>query len=169
MKSQSEEPTDKTDGSESADDTDSGQSMSEDNTSEKTDIFSLTPFKEGREDFIYSGAGRKDNIGNSYSTGYYITYDGLQNKNKEVCYLLDGKYKSLKGEIALDYVSKDVESEVWFEFYNGDKELGRTDSLCSGVKPVKVSIDVSQVDELTIRVNGGNQRSSILTEGFYLE
>lgn len=140
-----------------------------DDAIEKVDIFTFLPFKEGREQFIYSSGSQKDNVGNSYPAGYYITYDGQQNKNSLVCYILDGKYSTLHGQIAIAYGYKDVKEEVWVEFYNGDTLIKRTDSVYSGIKPVEFSVDVTQVEELTIRINGGSQRSGILTQGFYLE
>lgn len=135
----------------------------------KINVFELTPFKEGRNKFIYSSTDSKDNIGNSYPGGYLMTYDGGQNEEKEVCYILDKKYSVLSGTIALSYNHKDVEGEVWVEFYEGDTLIGKTDSLYSGVRPVEFSLDVSEVSELTIHLNGGSRYTSILTQGFYLE
>lgn len=135
----------------------------------KVDIFTLLPFEEGREDFIYPSESRQDNVGNSYPGGYLLTYDGLQNKNRRISYILDQKYTTLTGQIALNYGQKDVDEEVWVEFYDGDNLIAKTDSLYSGIRPINFSIDVSNVAELTIHLNGGSKYSSILTQGFYLE
>lgn len=140
-----------------------------DDTINKVNIFTLLPFEEGKGDFIYPAESRQDNVGNTYPGGYLITYDGLQNKNRRISYILDQKYATLSGQIALDYGHKDVDEEVWVEFYDGDNLIGKTDSLYSGIRPINFSIDVSNITELTIHLNGGSKYSSILTQGFYLE
>ena len=150
---------------------DSGESGNTDgdNIVGKTNILALPPFKEGRNEFLYASGDRVDNVGNSYPDGYLIMYNSLDNSVREKCYILDKKYSNLSGEIALSYNDKDVEGEIWLEFYDGENLIDKTESLYSGVRPVDFSIDVSQVSELTIRVNGGSRSSSMLTQGFYLE
>lgn len=158
-----------TEGAGQEEDTFSDTEQTEEQQVGKTNILALPPFKEGRNEFLYTSGDRVDNVGNTYPDGYLIMYNSLDNSFQEKCYLLDKKYSNLSGEIALSYNDKDVEGEVWIEFYNGDNLIKKTKSLYSGVKPVDFSVDVSQVSELTIRVNGGNQSSSMLTQGFYLE
>lgn len=135
----------------------------------KTNIFELLPFKENGGDFVSSSNGYKDNLGNTYPDGYLIMYNHMVNIDKEVCYVLDQKYSTLSGTIALNYANKDIKDGLWIEFYSNDKMIAQTESLSSGVKPIEFSVDVSQVSELTIRINGGGYSGGILTQGFYLE
>lgn len=147
---------------------DSG-SNNEDKAIGKEDIFSFLPFKENGGDFLHSANGYKDNLGNTYPDGYLIMYNHMVNRDKEICYVLDQKYSTLSGTIALNYSNKDIKEGLWIEFYSNDKMIWKTQSLSSGVKPVEFSVDVSQVSELTIRINGGGYSGGILTQGFYLE
>ena len=123
-----------------------------------------------KEDLVFSSLDYVDNVGKSYPDGYSIYYDGAGNKDREVTFLLEKEYTKLTGTIALRSGENDIRDGVWLEFYDGKNNLiGKTEHLYAGVLPVDVYVDISGVDRLKVKANGGNQFAFILTSGFYLE
>lgn len=141
------------------------------NTTASSNLFEQNELIGQTEDLTNSSVDFVDNVGNTYPGGYSIYYDGNGNKNgREVTYALDGKYTTLRGTIALRSSENDIRDGVWLEFYDGNNKLIReTDHLYAGVSPVLVEVDVTQVDRLRVKANGGDQYAFILTSGLYLE
>lgn len=108
-----------------------------------------------------------DNVGNEYAEGYYI-------ENCEGTYLLEGKYKTLTLDLALDDKDKNTRNVVFLEFYDENGTLlGKTDEIKSGVRPKEYSFSVEGVEELEIipnfSISGSYYAPTILTHGIYLE
>ena len=133
------------------------------------DIFELSCLNEGKLDFIFPSKNVKDAMGNMYPAGYMLMYDGKQNSRSEATYPLNQKYSTLSGEIALCYDDKDIDEAVWVEFLEKGKIISKTDKISSDIRSVSFALDVSQISELTIHLNGGSDVAYLLTQGFYLE
>lgn len=142
----------------------------ETDTSVETNLFEMQPIVGQKQDIVKSSVDFIDNVGNNYPNGYSIYYDGNGNEdNREATYLLEKKYKTLSGKIALRNNENDIRDGVWVEFYDNNTLIYQTDHLYAGVLPIEFSVDVSQIDRLKVKANGGDQFAFILTSGFYLE
>lgn len=141
----------------------------------KVNILEMQPFVGDLDDFVYNAGANGDNVdnvGNTYPSGYELCYNGYGWNDRlinKVTFILDKQYTTLSGTIALRQSYNDIEDGVWLEFYEGDILLYETDHLYAGIRPVEFSYDVSDVDELTMMIMGGDDIAFILTDGIYLE
>ncbi len=158
------------DGDVSKGDNPGGVDDNTENTTTSSNLFEQNELIGKTEDLTNSSVDFVDNVGNTYPRGYSIYYDGNGNKSgREVTYALDGKYTTLRGTIALRSSENDIRDGVWLEFYDNNTLIYQTGHLYAGVLPIEFSVDVSQIDRLKVKANGGDQFAFILTSGFYLE
>ncbi len=132
-------------------------------------IRDLIPLVGRDEKFWVDAAGEKDNLGkDDYEL---LVYCGDESRRKDIIYPLDKKYKTLKGRIALSETDNDIDDGVWFEFYEGEKKIGKTKHLKAGERPFDFEISVKGVKDLRIVATGSFffNDVSVLTNGFYLE
>ena len=94
-------------------------------------------------------------------------------------YILDGKYKTLKGQLSLrseglENENEDEEDEIWLQFYSADEngriaDLGTSEKFRVGVRPKTIDINVEGVKELEIVGCYKLEGDLLLTDGLFLE
>lgn len=94
---------------------------------------------------VYEGDS-KDNTGKEHSHSMYLT-------EGEASYLLEGKYNTISGSIAISYEDRNVNEEYWYEIYGDEKLLYTSKHHTGGAFPEDFSIDISNVNVLKIRVS----------------
>lgn len=137
----------------------------------KTDLADVNIIK-GEEDFFYDNDGDRDNMGEDRKYRIWAYSDG-----RKATYVLDQKYKTLTGEIAL--ISGGLEGEdedeaaAWLHFYSVDEneriaDLGVSEKLKPGIRPKSINIDVEGVKELEVVAYTNSGDTYILTDGLFL-
>lgn len=85
-------------------------------------------------------------------------------------YFLNGRYKTLQGTLKISGKYSNVHSHYWLEFYNEKGDcIAQTPPAAADILPICFSIEVSHVNELTVKVCGDTVSPGnipILTEGF---
>ena len=137
----------------------------------KTDLTDVNIIK-GEEDFLDDNNGDQDNMGKDRKYRIWSYSDG-----RKATYVLDQKYKTLTGEIAL--ISGGLEGEdedeaaAWLHFYSVDEneriaDLGVSEKLKPGIRPKSINIDVEGVKELEVVAYTNSDDTYILTDGLFL-
>ena len=136
----------------------------------KTDLTDVNIIK-GEEDFFDNNEDQ-DNMGKDRKYRIWSYSDG-----RKATYVLDQKYKTLTGEIAL--ISGGLEGEdedeaaAWLHFYSVDEneriaDLGVSEKLKPGIRPKSINIDVDGVKELEVVAYTNSDNTYILTDGLFL-
>lgn len=95
----------------------------------------------------------KDNLGVNHKRVHLIMCYGNSESNNTT-FLLNGEYSLLKGTFFLTDDEKSDEYNRYVEFYADGEYIGSTSSFKSGVRPEDFELDVTDVDELTVKVIG---------------
>ncbi len=119
----------------------------------------------GKNDKFWYTCSTTDNMGNSYK---YEVYCGAEGYSSEITYALDGKYTILSGTLGLRKADNDKKNGIWIEFYGDGKLIGESVHFVSGTRPYTFEIDVTGVNDLTIKTNSTSIHNSgfLLTDGF---
>ena len=96
--------------------------------------------------YISSGT-IKDNTGVSHDHGVDIYGEYFS-------YLLNGKYNTFSGKMALNYAKRDTDCNYWYEIYGDEALLYTSPKFTAEVLPVDFSVDISNVNVLRIVVKG---------------
>ncbi len=95
----------------------------------------------------------KDNLGINHKRVHLIMCYGNSESNNTT-FLLNGEYSLLKGTFFLTDDEKSEEYNRYVEFYADGEYIGSTSSFKAGVRPEDFELDVTDVDELTVKVIG---------------
>ena len=134
--------------------------------SSKENLFNMQPLIGSVGGFAGTTySNEKDNVGNIYLNGYIILCGYSENT---ITYALDGNYKKVFGEIALNNSSNNIRDGIWLEFYGDGELIGATDHLFAGVRPISYDFDVTGVTDLQIQAKG-EVMASMLTNGIYIQ
>lgn len=122
-------------------------------------------------DWAFLHTNVKDNVGVIHESAWQIVASSFGDA-ESITFILDKKYKTLKGNLVLSEVSKSSKLTAYLEFVGDGKVLGVTETLTAGVRPIEFEIDVSEVRDLKIipRYATGLGWSSIFiyTDGIWL-
>lgn len=107
----------------------------------------------------------KDNQGNVYTYGLHM--DGYGSNTFYVTYDLDGKYTSFTFTCALPYSLRNTMDTKYFEVYCDGILVFTTNTMRSGCEPQNVTLDVSGVEQLTIKYPStkGSNEVAMLCDG----
>lgn len=125
----------------------------------KTSIFGLTTFKG------YSNWENRSDKSDSY---FIDTYDneyanahlGFHSSNHErdfssnPTYLLDYKYSICTGHMAWSKKEKNTSGSAWIDFYSGETLIYSSPIITADNRLTEFSCDISEVEKLTIVLNG---------------
>lgn len=99
-----------------------------------------------------------DTYGNEYLSAY-VSIHGPRTKDDfaSPTYLLDNKYKQLRGKFAWAKSDKHIDGSIWVEFYSGDTLIYKTDSITATDRAVSFEFSVDGLETITIVKNGSNR------------
>lgn len=69
-------------------------------------------------------------------------------------FLLNGRYSTMSGTIALTEASKSTKSTGWYEIYGDGKLLYTSEKMTGGILPISFNIEISNVNMLKIVSKG---------------
>lgn len=145
-------------------DTEGANRLKEECTIEVSWLHEMSALVGDNDEFWYT-CSTTDNMGNSYK---YEVYCGAEGYSNEITYALDGKYTILSGTLGLRKADNDKKNGIWIEFYGDGKLIGESVHFVSGTRPYTFEIDVTGVNDLTIKTNSTSIHNSgfLLTDGF---
>jgi len=96
----------------------------------------------------------KDNLGNTYTEGL-TNYHGYTSGGKRE-YVLDGKYRRMKGKFILNYSDRSSSGEYFLKIYGDEKLLYSFSEMTAGVRPAEFDVDLTGVLQLRIEMYAGS-------------
>ncbi|NLX64811.1 MAG: copper amine oxidase [Clostridiaceae bacterium] len=91
-----------------------------------------------------------DNIGNSYINVLKVSHRFSDYTMEE--YLINGKYRRLKGRFILDYKTRNTEEKAQILIYGDDRLIYTSPQMTSGTFPIDFDIDIDGVIRLKIEM-----------------
>lgn len=132
----------------------------------EVEIRELTPLIGHDEDF-WGEASEEDNMGDG---SYTMSIFCIKDNKTDITYPVSKKYSAIKGDLALASSENDIEVDLYVEFYNGKRCIGRTERITAGVRPISFEYDIGLVNDLRIEAKSSDSKhgAKLLTHGFLL-
>ena len=114
------------------------------------------------------------NMNGGIHTGIEIDNTGVSHEHSIdlyggfICYLLNGKYNTFTGKMALNSDSRSTNGNYWYEIYGDESLLYTSQKFTAGVLPIDFSIDVSNINVLKIVVKADSFDGWVSSNNIFL-